>query len=333
MMRTRNRVGVAVRRDEDGAIVTEGFDLEPPNARWARWPLMRGVSRSASALITGQKSMAIGERLRWEEPSAPARTGSVADEMEEEQEAPGLLGQGRRRRRGPAGRRPPDRPLPHRPGRHRQGGGPHGRRLHRRRRGDPARPAARDAVGLIAFCRRSARSSSTTAPSTRRSPPTRPARRSPPRPPRASAASIPRCGTSFLVVSAVVSIAVYGAVLAITGVFTYPALIATRLIGAPIVTAIAFELQRQAARLSDTRGGASSRCPGMWAQRLTTAPPDREELEVACAALAVALEEPGRRPRPRSASEIPRPTRRRRSTTLSLQSRLRLGHRGARHRP
>jgi len=55
------------------------------------------------------------------------------------------------------------------------------------------------------------------------------------------------------VVSALVSIAVYGAVLAVTGVFTYPALIATRLLGAPIVTAIAFELQRQAARRAHGR--------------------------------------------------------------------------------
>ena len=115
-------------------------------------------------------------------------------------------------------------------------------------------------------------------------------------PPTASAAAgfsrfHPRCGTSFLVVSAVVSIAVYGAVLAITGIFTYPALIATRLIGAPIVTAIAFELQRQAAKLSGGRYRFLS-WPGMWAQRLTTARPDREELEIACAALAVALEVP-----------------------------------------
>jgi uncharacterized protein YqhQ len=101
----------------------------------------------------------------------------------------------------------------------------------------------------------------------------------------------PRCGTSFLVVSAVVSIAIYGAVLAITGVFTYPALIATRLIGAPIVTAVAFELQRQAAKHAEGRLRFLS-WPGMWAQRLTTAPPDPAELEVACAALAVALEEP-----------------------------------------
>jgi uncharacterized protein YqhQ len=87
-------------------------------------------------------------------------------------------------------------------------------------------------------------------------------------------------------------------VLAITGVFTYPALIATRLIGAPIVTAIAFELQRQAAKLSDNSRWRFLSLPGMWAQRLTTAPPDPEELEVACAALAVALEVPERMPAP-----------------------------------
>jgi hypothetical protein len=62
MMRTRSRVGIAVRREEDGAIVTEAFDVPPPKGRWARWPLMRGVvsirgsrpargrCRSASAL-------------------------------------------------------------------------------------------------------------------------------------------------------------------------------------------------------------------------------------------------------------------------------------------
>jgi uncharacterized protein YqhQ len=101
----------------------------------------------------------------------------------------------------------------------------------------------------------------------------------------------PRCGTSFLVVSGVVSIAVYGGVLAATGVFTYPALIATRLIGGPIVTAIAFELQRQAAMRAQGRWRFLS-WPGMLAQRVTTAKPEQAELEVACAALAVALERP-----------------------------------------
>ena len=88
-----------------------------------------------------------------------------------------------------------------------------------------------------------------------------------------------------------VSIVVYGAVLAVTGVFTYPALIATRLIGAPVVTAIAFELQRQASRHAEGRLRFLS-WPGMWAQKLTTAPPDPAELEVACAALEAALTVP-----------------------------------------
>jgi uncharacterized protein YqhQ len=101
----------------------------------------------------------------------------------------------------------------------------------------------------------------------------------------------PRCGTSFLVVSGLVSIVFYGAVLAITGVFTYPALIATRLLGGPIVTAISFELQRQAAMRAHGRWRFLS-WPGLAAQRVTTAPPERAELEVACAALAVALEQP-----------------------------------------
>jgi uncharacterized protein YqhQ len=98
----------------------------------------------------------------------------------------------------------------------------------------------------------------------------------------------PRCGTSFLVVSAVVSIGVYGIVLWATGNFSYVALIATRIVLAPVVTAIAFEIQRQAARLSNGRWRFLS-APGMWAQHLTTRPPGAEELEVAVAALHEAL--------------------------------------------
>ena len=136
----------------------------------------------------------------------------------------------------------------------------------------------------------------------------------------------PRCGTSFLVVSAVVSIAVYGAVLAITGVFTYPALIATRLIGAPIVTAIAFELQRQAARLADARWRFLS-CPGHVGPA-----PHHRRARPARSSRWPARPWPWRSssrpsPDPRG-SGIPRPIRRRRWGTLSLQSRLRLAASG-----
>jgi uncharacterized protein YqhQ len=91
MMRTRTRVGVAVRREEDGAIVTEGFDLEPPTAPWTRMPLMRGVVAIRTAIVTGQRSLAIGERLRWEEiAAASAQDGSVGDAMESEVESSGF---------------------------------------------------------------------------------------------------------------------------------------------------------------------------------------------------------------------------------------------------
>ena len=284
MMRTRSRVGVAVRRDEDGAIVTEGFDLPPATGRWARLPLMRGVMAIRSAVTTGQKAMAIGERLRWEE----AHPASAEDDEEPEgigfwgKVAIGvgaLLGAGIQIaafRIGPiviakeagltgaafiiadAGIRlvlllgmllllSLFRPF---------------RKILKYHGAEHKAIAAHEAGGPV--------TSAVAAGFTR---------------------FHPRCGTSFLVVSTVVSIAVYGAVLAITGVFTYPALIATRLIGAPIVTAIAFELQRQAARLADGRFRFLS-WPGLWAQRLTTAEPGPEELEVACAALAVALEQP-----------------------------------------
>lgn len=289
MMRTRSRVGVAVRREDDREIVTEGFDLEPPTARWTRLPLMRGVVAIRTALTTGQKSLTIGERLRWEEPGE--RHGPVADEIEADREGLGFWGkvavgvgavlgiglQVALFRVGPvviakeAGL---------------TGAAfivadaairlalllgmlklisylPPFRKILRYHGAEHQAIAAHESGSALTA---------------------------------AAAAGFsrfhPRCGTSFLVVSAVVSIAVYGAVLAITGVFTYPALIATRLIGAPIVTAIAFELQRQAARLSDKPRWRFLSLPGMWAQRLTTARPDPEELEVACAALAVALEAP-----------------------------------------
>jgi len=283
MMRSRHRVGVAVRREDDGVILTEGFDLDAPTARWTRLPLMRGVAAIRTAVSTGQRSMAIGERLRWE-------SASPAEPDEEEAEGIGfwgtvavalgaLIGAGIQIaafRVGPiviakeaglegaafivadAGIRlvlllatllllsllRPFRKILRYHGAEHQVIAAH-------EAGSPLTAAA--AAGFSRFH--------------------------------------PRCGTSFLVVSALVSIVVYGAVLAVTGVFTYPALIATRLLGAPIVTAIAFELQRQAARHADGRLRFLS-APGMWAQRLTTAPPGPRELEVACAALAVALEEP-----------------------------------------
>ena len=285
MMRTRNRVGVAVRREEDGEIVTEAFDLEPSTARWTRLPLMRGVMAIRSAVSTGQQSMAISERLRWAE--LPPE-GEEADDDEDEgvgfwgKVAIGVgavIGAGIQIaafRVGPI--------------------------VIAKEAGlTGAAFIVADAAIRLALLlgmllllsvfkpfrkilKYHGAEHQAIAAHEAGSPLT-----------AASAAGFtrfhPRCGTSFLVVSAMVSIVVYGAVLAVTGVFTYPALIATRLIGAPIVTALAFEMQRQASRHSEGRLRFLS-WPGLWAQRLTTAPPSHGELEVACAALTVALAEP-----------------------------------------
>ena len=75
MMRTSTRVGVAVRQDATGEVVTEGFDIHPPRGRWARWPLMRGVVAMRTALKTGAEAFNVSERLRWDDPEIDADWG------------------------------------------------------------------------------------------------------------------------------------------------------------------------------------------------------------------------------------------------------------------
>lgn len=277
MMRTKERVGLAVRSEESGEILTESFEVHPPGGKWATWPLMRGVLGLRNAAITAQKSMSMSESLRWGE-----------EDDEEAFEPPkyliilgALLGAGIQIaafRVGPvviakeigltgAAFTVADAALrlmlllgtlwfvsllsPF-------------RRILAYHGAEHKSIAAYEGAGSLR--------GSIAAGFTR---------------------FHPRCGTSFLVVSAVVSIAVYGAVLALTGWFTYIALIGTRLLCAPIVTGIAFEFQRQAAKRADGPLRFLS-WPGLAAQRLTTAEPRPEELDVSAAALRVALgvEEP-----------------------------------------
>ena len=286
MMRTRSRVGIAVRREEDGAIVTEAFDVAPPKGRWARWPLMRGVVSIRSAVATGQKAMSISERLRWEE----VRPEGEPEPLEEEDQSIGLWGKvaiGVGAVLGAAIQIAAFRVAPVVIAK--QAGLTGGAFI-------VADAAIRLALllGTLLFLSllRPFRKILKYHGAEHKAIATHEAGH---QLTAAAAAGFsrfhPRCGTSFLVVSAFVSIAVYGAVLAITGWFNYFALIATRIVLAPVVTAIAFEIQRQASLHAHGRLEFLS-WPGMWAQRLTTRDPEEEQLEVACAALAVALEEP-----------------------------------------
>jgi len=92
----------------------------------------------------------------------------------------------------------------------------------------------------------------------------------------------PRCGTSFLLFVAVVSVVLFS-------FFGWPSLwvrLATRLALLPVVAGVAYETIRLGAR-SKSPLVRWLVAPGLWLQRMTTREPDRDQLEVAARALDV----------------------------------------------
>jgi uncharacterized protein YqhQ len=101
----------------------------------------------------------------------------------------------------------------------------------------------------------------------------------------------PRCGTSFLLIVMVVSIFVFGAV----GLPAWYLLVASRVLGVPIIAGISFEIIKFAGRNRNRRWVKAIMWPGLKLQLLTTREPDLDQLAVAIAALeaVLALEVPG----------------------------------------
>jgi uncharacterized protein YqhQ len=101
----------------------------------------------------------------------------------------------------------------------------------------------------------------------------------------------PRCGTSFLLIVMVVSIFVFGAV----GLPAWYLLVASRVLGVPIIAGISFEIIKFAGRNRSRRWVKAIMWPGLKLQLLTTREPDLDQLAVAIAALdaVLALETPG----------------------------------------
>jgi uncharacterized protein YqhQ len=95
-----------------------------------------------------------------------------------------------------------------------------------------------------------------------------------------------RCGTDFLLLVVVVAIVVFSFV----GDASWPVLIATRVVGLPLVAGLAYEVLKLAKRRPDSRVVAVITAPGLALQALTTRPPSDDQIEVAIAALAVVLE-------------------------------------------
>jgi uncharacterized protein YqhQ len=96
----------------------------------------------------------------------------------------------------------------------------------------------------------------------------------------------PRCGTSFLLVVMIVAIFVFAPI----GLPAWYWLVATRILGVPLIAGISFELIKYAGRNRRRRWVQVVMWPGLKLQLLTTREPDLQQLEVAIAALGAVLE-------------------------------------------
>ena len=100
----------------------------------------------------------------------------------------------------------------------------------------------------------------------------------------------PRCGTSFLLIVMIVAIFVFAPI----GLPAWYLLIATRVIGVPLIAGLSYEVIKWSGRNRARRWVRTLMWPGMQMQRLTTREPDRDQLAVAVAAMeaVLAVEDP-----------------------------------------
>jgi uncharacterized protein YqhQ len=96
----------------------------------------------------------------------------------------------------------------------------------------------------------------------------------------------PRCGTSFLLVVMIVAIFVFAPI----GLPAWYWLVATRILGVPVIAGVSFELIKFAGRNRRRRWVQAIMWPGLKLQLLTTREPDLDQLAVAIAALEAVLE-------------------------------------------
>jgi uncharacterized protein YqhQ len=96
----------------------------------------------------------------------------------------------------------------------------------------------------------------------------------------------PRCGTTFLLVVMIVAIFAFAPV----GLPAWYILLATRIVGVPLVTGLSFELIKLAGRHRERAWVRAVMWPGMQLQRLTTQEPALDQLTVAIAALDAVLD-------------------------------------------
>ncbi len=112
----------------------------------------------------------------------------------------------------------------------------------------------------------------------------------------------PRCGTSFLLIVMVLAIFVFAPI----GLPAWYWLVASRVLGIPLIAGLSYEVIKWAGRNRRKRWVRVLMWPGLMLQNLTTREPNREQLAVAIASLeaVLAVENPGDAPRDKEAIEI-----------------------------
>ena len=100
----------------------------------------------------------------------------------------------------------------------------------------------------------------------------------------------PRCGTSFLLIVMIVAIFVFAPI----GLPEWYILLASRILGVPLIAGLSFEVIKWAGRNRRKPWVQTLMSPGMMLQKLTTREPDHEQLAVAIAAMeaVLAVEDP-----------------------------------------
>jgi uncharacterized protein YqhQ len=96
----------------------------------------------------------------------------------------------------------------------------------------------------------------------------------------------PRCGTSFLLVVMIVAIFVFAPI----GLPAWYWLVATRILGVPVIAGVSFELIKFAGRNRSRGWVRALMWPGLKLQLLTTREPDLDQLAVAIGALRAVLD-------------------------------------------
>jgi uncharacterized protein YqhQ len=97
----------------------------------------------------------------------------------------------------------------------------------------------------------------------------------------------PRCGTSFLLIVMVLAIFVFAPI----GLPAWYWLLASRILGIPLIAGLSYEVIKWAGKNRRKRWVRTVMWPGLMLQNLTTREPDEEQLAVAIAALEKVLAE------------------------------------------